>query len=1301
MPEIHTFKNKRGANIEIGEIRPNSFEYYSGCTVDVQITVYTDDLKRKFSFWLLGHDTGWDGDSIMDGIYESEFENNEDFDEDMELGDIYTEEELEEMAWDDIMDGYEFDPDGCPFLDYINRIEDALAAKAGEQFEDSGIIKDADIDALFAYPLDEFWEDLKQRDLIDFVAMAEEDAVFVRKDYGERYTDLVEDFEIEFGGEDTESDDTPESQEALSDAAVQYCKVHPVDCLLLPYAICEGMLDTHFVQPRGLLEQVKRLLNRADWSDDEAAEEALLAVRKVVLTELKKARWLDLENWNYRRYKYYDDEVDEAAEEIEHLCKIFEELCPKSAHDIKLECPFELSSDRTADIFRLRDECNVVIPEKIAYDFLVDTPMREDYSKTVLHWEKYFEPEKLVTRLELVKDELFEAIEDNYLDDEHIEGLFDAAIVMKEYDSESFVARMREAESEDDYFEENDSGGVYSHGIHYFCTDYEFSYRNSKWVVENPGLIRVTSNKKTEYRGSIHIPSTLEYRGQRYPVDSVASYAFCDCAKVTKVVFDEGVTVIEKEAFSGCTGLGELSLPSSLKELEMSCFKGCTGLKRIFIPAGVTVIDLSCFENCSQLTDILVDDANPVFKSADGILCDKKSDQKVYIPEANKAKDEDLSLQGEVIEEEDGSFSLGGIRYETLNEGYWTETSEWKYRKIIRVLPSSEDAPYSGKLVIPAKVKYHGFWLDVTDICEDAFSHCPDLLQVDVPAGIKWMKLDLTGSTNLSAINIDGASEQYVSIDGIVYNKKLTEIVCYPPGHGDSLEIPATVKSIGKVFKDCTLLRRVTIPSSVTELSFGAFEGCSGLEEIYVPGSIKCIKDDCFNDCKGLITVTLGEGVETVESAFAHCTSLQRIVFPDSLKTVKASSFIGCSAIESIRFPNNRYPFIKALPEQFYPWGQEPFVLDGIYYEPCRDGNDEAALRVAMFPKEQLGQAVRPGVNSLCIPALVEQYGFTYKVKQIWSDCAQCPDLQRMELPKTITDIRLSCPSLKEIVVDPANPVYASIDGILYGDGLRKLVAVPKGREISKFTVGDGVETIAEKLFSGRTDLKEVVLPDSVKEIESNAFENCTSLSRFNFNKGLQKIGSGAFQNTALTSVKLPSSLKDICQEKFTGVKPFARCRNLKAFVVTDEKGLFTAIDGLLYLKSSWGLKLIFCPSGFTGKLVLPDGVYSIQDDALCGIEGLESVVMPDSLKRIESWAFAMCKSLKEVVLSRELQYVGSCAFRECPSLKELDFKRCKHYFGYEGIDTSAFMNNPQLKLILPADMEDKRKYFEREMKEK
>jgi hypothetical protein len=51
--------------------------------------------------------------------------------------------------------------------------------------------------------------------------------------------------------------------------------------------------------------------------------------------------------------------------------------------------------------------------------------------------------------------------------------------------------------------------------------------------------------------------------------------------------------------------------------------------------------------------------------------------------------------------------------------------------------------------------------------------------------------------------------------------------------------------------------------------------------------------------------------------------------------------------------------------------------------------------------------------------------------------------------------------------------------------------------------------------------------------------------------------------------------------------------------------------------------------------------------------------------------------------------------------LKTLDLTRCEHYFGYDGIDTSAFADNPQLELVLPADLEKRRQYFEREMNKK
>lgn len=52
---------------------------------------------------------------------------------------------------------------------------------------------------------------------------------------------------------------------------------------------------------------------------------------------------------------------------------------------------------------------------------------------------------------------------------------------------------------------------------------------------------------------------------------------------------------------------------------------------------------------------------------------------------------------------------------------------------------------------------------------------------------------------------------------------------------------------------------------------------------------------------------------------------------------------------------------------------------------------------------------------------------------------------------------------------------------------------------------------ISEDVFSERTDIVKVVLPEGVKEIGNNAFENCIHLEEVVCPKSLQKIDSEAF----------------------------------------------------------------------------------------------------------------------------------------------------------------------------------------------
>lgn len=1309
------YRNTNNALISIGEIRPNEYHDYYGCTVDVHVTVYDAEYRYSYSFWLLDQDTGWTGESMMDSIFESELECNPDFDEDMNLCNIYTEEELEEMAWDYIMDGYEFRIEDCPFLGYIRKFDDVIYGMYDAHFDDGGDIEDQDIDCLLWRHVDEFWSDLEVEDFIDFDAMADEKEVegenwWGKDDYIEN---LVEDFEKEVLREKVQNCNvgTPE-------AAISYCKEHPADCLLLPYAICKGMLETHFVKSRRLRRprRVNDMLQETDWTDSAAAEATLLKIRNYLLKGLKVSRWVDVDNVHYSRYENCDWIVSEAHDDLEALVNILSMLCPANACDIRIERKFDLGTDRSADIRRLREEYNVVIPEKIAYDFLVDGTMRTDYSAMKLHRESdYYNDGYDKNRLEFIQEDVFPIVE-GYLEAEGNGRFFDAARTLKDYDGDTFVRDILDAESDDDYYRNDGEGNISSHGINYFCYDTGHHYCGSGdgWKEEKfeQMQVEVRSNGEGRYRGLVHIPSNVLFKGSCHSVTCIQPEAFMGCEEIRKVVIDDGLIEIGRESFKGCNEMTEIILPTSLKVIEDSAFENCISLKGIFIPRNVEDIDISCFEGCSHLEEILVDDANPTFMSVAGILCDRSTGHRIYAPDANKEKESGSPvLQGVVVEEGHGIFTVDGIRYRFGTRYYWMEEfQEHREMKSLAVLALDGDAGYSGKVEIPSKVMYHNRWCEVTEVGIDAFKDCPELIEVVLPDTIRCAPFDFSDSPRLEAVNVDGNNRYFASIDGVLYDKEIETAIFCPKGRGGRLEIPSTVKTIRNTIKNCTLLKSVVIPESVKEMWCGVFNGCTDLEEIVISCDIEQIGDGCFNGCSSLNSVILGEGIKHIGEAFKGCKSLKKIVLPDSLETVHRHAFDGCPDIESVRFPDGGYFGNSNFPNGLKPWAYEPFIVEGIYYRPVYNPFDsgsvhicarsEARVQVDTFPKEELEKATRRGVKFVKIPAEVEQYGFKYRVVSFKSDCAQFPDLQRLELPSTIGEINIWCPCLKEIIIDTDNTEYAAVDGILYTKDMRKLLFVPRSMNLAELAVRDGVEIIAEKALEGCCGVESVLFSDSVRIVERQAFYKCSSLRKVRFNSGLENIKSQSFAHTALTRVNLPSSLTDLGQRPHTGLHPFYGCDCLKEFTV-EEGGSFETIGGVLYEKTTSGLKLIYCPPGFSGRLVVPDGVIRIGDDSCQSVPGLEAVEMPDSVEYVGGWAFAHCSTLREVKLSRNLRKVGYCAFRECPSLEELDFTRCNHYFGYDDIDTSAFSHNPQLKLLLPTDLENKRQYFEREKNER
>ncbi len=110
------------------------------------------------------------------------------------------------------------------------------------------------------------------------------------------------------------------------------------------------------------------------------------------------------------------------------------------------------------------------------------------------------------------------------------------------------------------------------------------------------------------------------------------------------------------------------------------------------------------------------------------------------------------------------------------------------------------------------------------------------------------------------------------------------------------------------VFRDCTSLRSLDIPGSITFLGIGAVRGCTALERVTfknsTQGGIEDIPAEAFYGCANLKEVTLPEGIGIIErSAFYRCTSLEKIVIPDGTAIIDLMAFWRCTSLTRIHMP--------------------------------------------------------------------------------------------------------------------------------------------------------------------------------------------------------------------------------------------------------------------------------------------------------------------------------------------------------------------------------------------------------------
>ena len=470
----------------------------------------------------------------------------------------------------------------------------------------------------------------------------------------------------------------------------------------------------------------------------------------------------------------------------------------------------------------------------------------------------------------------------------------------------------------------------------------------TNWLLDNsycttPRNIRINGKEMTEFV----IPNTI---------DSIYDCQFKYCSSLTSVTIPNSVNSIGKYAFAYCDSLTSATIGNSVTSIGERAFYNCDSIKYIFsTPLLPPAIESNVF-------------SSNVYDNA--VLHVLSSDYKTH----------DVWKRFDSIQVADTIYS-GGIRYkvitksgELLSESLLTEES---FNKFTRVSVEGDytwryDSPYGASMnafqnetsmTLPNEDWFISPALDLEG-CSSAtltFSHAfGPKAQVPTSSSQKaqytiWVSNDFEGDvasatwTQLSGMEYGTTAWEYISSGNITIPTENLKANCRVawkysctnasatweiknvslsattdtntkptlqvingefPYSGD-IVIPSVVKylnadlevaSIGNIaFRDCSSLNSVTIENGVTTIEEYAFSN-SSLAAITLPNTLTSIGYSAFSGCSTLTSISIPNSVKNLgRSAFENCVSLTTIILSNEMTILNDNTFQDCSSLKSVK----------------------------------------------------------------------------------------------------------------------------------------------------------------------------------------------------------------------------------------------------------------------------------------------------------------------------------------------------------------------------------------------------------------
>lgn len=311
-------------------------------------------------------------------------------------------------------------------------------------------------------------------------------------------------------------------------------------------------------------------------------------------------------------------------------------------------------------------------------------------------------------------------------------------------------------------------------------------------------------------------------------------------------------------------------LPDYIEEIANEVFANQSTLTRIHLNK-VKVLHNNAFNSCEELEEVNI-----------GQDCIEIGDQAF----ANCSKINSIELPDTI---------------NTMGEEVFIDCEHLSSIKLSRRLKKLPNRMLSGTSLTSIDLPE-----GLLEIGDEVFEETPIAL-VTIPATLK--RLNTKSFVNMYALSeIQSLSNEFPSINGVLFSKDQTTLICYPPNKkGFKYEISAGVTRLQDYsFYMVGHLIEVIFPNTLEEIGTSAFQMAQQIDRFILPDSVKVLETECFSSIRHLKEIRLGKNLTLLKGHghFSHNPKLTTIQIPSQIASIPNHCFNQSSSLERIELPD-------------------------------------------------------------------------------------------------------------------------------------------------------------------------------------------------------------------------------------------------------------------------------------------------------------------------------------------------------------------------------------------------------------